>query len=258
MVYNQSTLSLSYEVKLNNSISDCLNFQVEYENMISSGIFNHILRKLLKFNRVDNIITSSSINVICHDSIIESIQTSRLYNSIIHMQQQQQQQQQQQAVDLEHHHDTPLQQPISSILPSTALKYGSFEKRSSSLSKTNNSSTSNKFYYYLCIGILTLVVLLGSIYSTALKNMILIQNCSSGRISSSSGRSSSRSNSSIRSCNSSVDVSNKFLSPSKNNSSALDLERAYQLNRRSNDIIVGIDRKSEENSSSIHVTVVND
>lgn len=255
MVYNQSTLSLSYEVKLNNSVSDCMNFQVEYENMISSGIFNHILRLLLKFNHVDNIITSSSINVICHDSIIESIQTSRLYNSIIHMQQQQQQQQQ--AVDLEHHHDTPLQQPISSILPSTALKYGSFEKRSSSsLSKTNYSSSSNKFYYYLCIGILTLVVLLGSIYSTALKNMILIQNCSSGRISSSSS-SSSRRNSSSRS-NSSVDVSNKFLSPLKNNSSALDLERAYQLNRRSNDVIVGIDRKSEENSSSIHVTVVND
>ena len=240
MVYNQSTLSLSYEVKLNNSVSDCMNFQVEYENMISSGIFNHILRKLLKFNRVDNIITSSSINVICHDSIIESIQASRLYNSIIHMQQLQQQQQ---AVDLE---------PISSFLPSTALKYGSFEKRSSSssLSKTNNSSTSNKFYYYLCIGILTLVVLLGSIYSTALTNMILFQNCSNGRISSSSGGRSSSSRS-----NSSVDVSNKFLSPLKNN---LDLERAYQLNRRSNDIIVGIDRKSEENSSSIHVTVVND
>ena len=226
MVYNQSTLSLSYEVKLNNSVSDCMNFQVEYENMISSGIFNHILRKLLKFNRVDSIITSSSINVICHDSIIESIQTSRLYNLIIHMQQHQQ------AVDLEHHHDTPLQQPISSILPSTALKYGSFEKRSSSsssLSKTNNSSTSNKFYYYLCIGILTLVVLLGSIYSTALTNMILFQNCSNGRISSSSGGRSSSSRS-----NSSVDVSNKFLSPLKNN---LDLERAYQLNRRSNDII---------------------
>ena len=243
MVYNQSTLSLSYEVKLNNSVSDCMNFQVEYENMISSGIFNHILRKLLKFNRVDNIITSSSINVICHDSIIESIQTSRLYNSIIHMQQLQQQQQ---AVD---------QEPISSILPSTALKYGSFEKRSSSsssLSKTNNSSTSNKFYYYLCIGILTLVVLLGSIYSTALKNMILFQNCSSGRISSSS---SGRISSSSSRSNSSVDVSNKFLSPLKNN---LDLERAYQLNRRSNDIIVGIDRKSEENSSSIHVTVVKD
>jgi len=268
MTYNQ-TLLLSYEVRLNKSISDCINYKVEFENMISTGIYNHILQLLLEFNHIHSIISSNAINVVCHDSVIESMQTSRLYNPIIHIQQQQQHKVEddegvvKQASYHHYHHEiTPIQQPIISILPSNALKYGTYEKRSfhttTTTNNNNNNNENNKYkllYYYICIGLLTLVVLIGSIFSTVLKDMFLLQNVGNDSTSDNINNNNNDNNNSHSS--SYDDVSNKFLSSLKTNSSASDLERAYQLNRRALDVLVRRDSKSEENSN-VHVSIVND